>query len=106
MTKTTEYCRAERWTLTVVGVLGLVGINGAFLYGLLEPELLRAALTNPVSLAFVVEALVLMVVLAHLLAKWGVARLSRTWFIVLSLVGSMAFALPAVLLWPRPGRTD
>ena len=85
------------WTLAVVGALGL---NSAFLYGLLlRPELVTAAMTNPVALAFIVEALVLMGVFAYLLDKWGVSRLHWGWFVALSLGGSMAFALPVVLLW-------
>lgn len=114
MMKGTEYGRAERWALVLVAVAGLVGMNGAFVYGLMQPELVRATLDNPLALAFVVEALVLLPVLAYLLAKWEVARLSWRWFVGLSLLGSMAFALPVVLLWPRsrnegrsaPGRCE
>lgn len=100
-----EYSRRERFWLWCLAVFGFFAVNTAFLYGLLfEPDLLLAALTNPVSAAFVVEALVLMGVFAYLLTKWGVGRLRWWWFVVLSLLGSMAFALPIVLLWPRRPR--
>lgn len=102
--RATEYSPGERRVLTLVAVLGLVGVNGAFLYGLSRPEVLADALANPVALAFVGEAFLLMAVLAYLLGKWGVARLGWVWFVILSLVGSMAFALPVVLLWPRGER--
>jgi len=36
--------------------------------------------------------------------EMGVARLSPAWFIFLSLLGSIAFALPIVLLWRRRDR--
>lgn len=98
------YTPRERWWLWTLAVVGALGLNGAFLYGLfLRPELLTAALTNPVALAFIIEALVLMGVFAYLLDKWGVSRLHWGWFVVLSLGGGMAFALPVVLLWK--GRT-
>lgn len=96
-----EYSRAERWALVLVAVAGLVGVNGAFLYGVAQPGLMEETLANPVAVAFMAEAFVLMGVLAYLMAKWGVARLRWPWFVGLSLLGSMAFALPVVLLWPR-----
>jgi hypothetical protein len=107
MDREIDYTPAERLALTSIAGLGLVGVNGAFLYGLLlEPALLGAALRNPVSLAFVVEAFVLMGMLAYLLGRWGVARLRWPWFVTLSLLGSMAFALPVAILWPYRTRGD
>lgn len=95
-----DYSPAERFWLAALAVFGFVAVNGAFFYGVLaQPGSLRAALTNPVSLAFLVEALLMLGALAYLLGKWGVGRLSWRWFLFLSLVGSMAFALPVVLLW-------
>lgn len=102
MTREVDYTPGERRTLVLIAGLGLVGMNGAFLYGLLlEPSLVESALRNPVSLAFIAEAFVLMGVLAHLLGRWGVARLRWPWFVTLSLLGSMAFALPVAILWPH-----
>ena len=100
MRKEIEYGPGERIVLWAVALAGLVGMNGAFLYGMTQPDLVRRTLGNPLALAFVVEAFVLMGVLAWLLAKWGTARLRWPWFVGLSLLGSMAFALPVVLLWP------
>lgn len=100
-----QYGRGARMVLWTVAVSGLMGMNGAFLYGMTQPDLVRRTLDNPLALAFVVEAFVLMGVLAWLLTKWGVARLRWPWFVGLSLLGSMAFALPVVLLWPG-GRTE
>jgi hypothetical protein len=71
---------------------------------LLHPDTLQAALTNPVAAAFIIEALVLVGVFAYLFRKWGVTRLQWGWFVFLSLLGSMAFAIPAVLLFPCRGR--
>jgi hypothetical protein len=100
-----EYTRNEKCGLVVLGVVGILAVNGAFVYGLLfQPDAVRSALANPVALAFIVEALVLVGVFAHLFERWGVSRLWWGWFVLLSLLGSMAFALPVVLLFPRRDR--
>ena len=70
------------------------------MYGLFRPGAFAEAMANPIALAFMGEALVLVGVIAYLLTKWRVCRLSWRWFVFLSLLGSMAFALPVVLLWP------
>jgi protein-S-isoprenylcysteine O-methyltransferase Ste14 len=98
------YTGRERAALWAVAVFGFVAVNGAFLYGsLADPHAMQEALTNPISAAFIAEAFVLMGVFAYLFAKWGVASLSWRWFVLLSLLGSMAFALPVVLLY-RAGK--
>jgi hypothetical protein len=98
-----SYSPRERAWLWILSVIGFVGLNGVFVYGLLRrSDDLISAMTNPVAAAFMVEALVLTGVFAYLLAKWGVSRLHWGWFVALSLVGGMAFALPVVLLWTRP----
>ena len=61
-------------------------------------------MTNPIAAAFIVEAMLLVGVFAYLLSKWRVTRLPRWWFVLFSLFGSMVFALPIVLLWPRRRR--
>jgi len=97
-----EYSDRERFWLWCLSVFGFSAVNVAFLYGtFFQPDALANALTNPIALAFIVEGLVLMGVLAYLLSKWRVARLHWGWFVGLSLLGSMAFALPIVLLWSR-----
>jgi len=102
MTDEVEYSKQERFWLWCLAVFGLCAVNMAFMYGMLfRPDALVSTLKNPIALAFIGEALVLMGVLAYLLAKWRVARLHWGWFVGLSLLGSMAFALPIVLLWPR-----
>lgn len=94
------YSARERVWLWALALFGLAGANGAFLYGLfVRPSLLADALANPLAAAFIVEALVLTGVLAYLLGKWGVSRLSWRWFVALSVLGSLAFALPVALLW-------
>jgi hypothetical protein len=92
------YSARERFWLAVLAAFTFFGLNGAFVYGLLHPALLQAALANPLALAFILEAFVLVGVLAYLLRRWGVSRLPWGWFVVLSLLGGLAFSLPVVLL--------
>ena len=97
-----RYTHTERFWLAALGVFGFFGVNGAFAYGLLfQPDALTAALTNPLAAAFMVEALVLVGVFAYLFDLWGASRLGWGWFVFLSLLGSIAFAIPVVLLFPR-----
>ena len=98
---TPTYSAQERFWLWTVAIVTGVGLNGVFLYATgADPRALQTALTNPISAAFIVEALLLMVVLAWLLPKWGVSRVcTGKAFIVLCLAGGVAFALPVALLW-------
>jgi hypothetical protein len=99
------YSQRERFWLWALAVTGFLVVNGAFLYGLLfQPEAMAIAMRNPISVAFMIEALLLLGAFTYLLPRWGVSRLSSAWFVILSLVGSMAFALPVVLLWGRRRR--
>jgi hypothetical protein len=93
-----QYSFAERCGLWGLAVVGLLVVNGAFFYGVFHPEILRSALENPIALAFIIEALLLVVALAYLLTKWGVISLGWSWFVLLSLLGSLAFALPVAVL--------
>lgn len=89
----------ERWFLIALATLGFVGLNGAFLWGVFaRPGALAAALANPVSAAFVIEALLMTGVLAWLFARAGLSRLRWGWFVGLALAGGIAFAVPVVLL--------
>ncbi|MAE59956.1 MAG: hypothetical protein CMJ49_01215 [Planctomycetaceae bacterium] len=81
-----------------LAVFGLLIPNGAFIYFFVtDPQVTRAAMTNPISLVFMFEAFVLMLLFAWLLRRAGVRRPSGLVFIVMSLIGSMVFSVPAAL---------
>ncbi len=101
------YTRTERFWLAALGVFGFFVVNGAFAYGLLfQPDAMTAAWTNPLAAAFMAEAMVLVGVFAYLFERWRVSRLGWGWFVFLSLLGSMAVAIPVVLLFPRRDQVD
>lgn len=101
-----EYSPAERFWLWALAAFGFLAVNGAFMYGVfVRPEILAQAQRNPLSMAFVVEALLLVAALAYLLPKWGVTRMPWGWFVVLSLAGSLAFSLPLALMWKQDPRS-
>jgi hypothetical protein len=94
------YTARERNALWLVAATGLCGLNGIFVYALVfRRDAITAALTNPVSFAFIAEALLMTGVLAYLLRKWNVSRLSWAWFVALALLGGLACAVPVAALW-------
>ncbi len=102
-----RYTHTERFWLAALGVFGFLVVNGAFAYGMVfQPDALMAAWTNPVAAAFMIAALVLVGVFAYLFNRWKVSRLGWGWFVFLSLLGSIAFAIPVVLLFPRRDGTE
>ncbi len=95
--------KIQRIILWCASAIGLFGINGLFLYAtFFHPEQIGEARENLFALAFILEAFVVLPVLCFLIAA---ARLrSPGWvsFLILSLVGSLAFSIPfSVLLWSR-----
>ena len=91
--------RPYRPVLYVLAVLGLFGINGVFLYNaLLRPDVMAAATENPISLVFQIEAFLMVGFVAWLIALYGFKKPGWLAFVVLSIVGSLAFSVPAFLL--------
>jgi len=78
---------------------GLLVPNGVFLYHAFSSRAeLESALTNPVALVFIGEAFLLMFLLAWLIHRLGFRSPGWLAFLVMSLLGSMAFSVPAFLL--------
>ena len=88
----------ELKVLAALAVFGILVPNGIFIYfALTDLGAMKAALSNPVSLTFIGEAFFLMFLFAWVLYRGGVRRPSGAVFIVMSLVGSMVFSVPATL---------
>jgi hypothetical protein len=94
--------------LVALAGFGFVVPNGVFLYYFVkDPGLLRAAIANPLALTFMLEAVFLLALLAWLVARAGLRRPSAPVFVVLSLIGSLAFSVPATLyLALKPATKD
>ena len=79
-------------------LLALLGPNGLYLYfAVTQPELNATALANPIALAFMIEAMMLLVLFLmyvfHRTRSWWQVTL----YLVLAFLGSLAFSLPLFL---------
>lgn len=100
-----EYTPRERFLFMVIAIVGFVGVNGTFLWAVLaHPDTLLSAFKNPIAAVFIGEAFLLVGVLAYLLTRWKVSKFHWASFVLLSLIGSILFALPVVLLLSANGQ--
>ena len=90
--------RPYRGLFLLLSILGFLLINVPFLYFVFfEKSIYYTALSNGVFLIFLSEAFLLMSFAAFLMAKLGLNKPGWVWFIVLTLLGSMAFSVPFYL---------
>lgn len=103
-----EFSRKQEIGLLVLSIIGLLGPNGLFIWAtVVAPESVGAAMGNPVAQVFMVEAFVLMFLFAYLIARQGLRSPGWMTFVLMSLVGSMMFSVPACLyLWSRRMRGE
>jgi hypothetical protein len=95
--KPLTFSSRSRAFLLLVSILGFTVPNGVFLwFAFTQFSAISTTLTDPVALVFIVEAFVLMFLLAWLVHRSG-ARPGWLAFIVMSLIGSLAFSVPAWL---------
>ncbi len=81
--------------LLVAALFGLVVPNGLFVMWLLtEFDGIGAILSNRLALAFMLEAMLLLVLLAVYFARHPLGPIRWPWFVVLSLLGGLGFGLP------------
>lgn len=84
--------------LLLLSLFGLFVPNGIFLYeSVVKPDLVQQALGNPVALVFITEAFLLMFLFAWLIWHCGLGLRMAMLFILMSLLGSMVFSIPAML---------
>ena len=89
----------QRRLLGVTALVGLLGPNGVFLYyAFTRWSELVAAMGHPVTLAFIAEAMLVLLLFAILLAVKPIGPWGWKTFVVLSLVGGLGFGIPAILL--------
>ncbi|MBC7901655.1 MAG: hypothetical protein H7070_16565 [Saprospiraceae bacterium] len=81
--------------LLMIALFGLLVPNGIFVYWLLtEFNGPGDVLNNKLALGFIIEAFVVMILLAYYFAVDPLGKIRWYWFIVFSLVGGIGFGIP------------
>lgn len=95
--------KRHRILLWIVAFIGLIGINGVFLYSaIFRPDLVAEAMGNLYAMVFISEAFILLPLLSYLIAVFKLQSPNWLVFIILSLLGSLAFSIPiSILFWTR-----
>lgn len=84
------------WWVVLIAAFGLLVPNGLLIYWLVvEFTGLTAVLDNHLATAFILDALLTLVLLAYWFAQKPVGPVRWYWFVLLSLVGGPVFGLPA-----------
>ena len=85
--------------LALVALVGFVVPNGLFVYWLMNDyQGLHAVLQNRLALAFILDALLTLVILTVYFARHPIGEVRWYWFLLLSLLGGLCFGLP-VYYW-------
>lgn len=97
LSEVVHFSNIERKVLLTLSIIGLVGPNGIFVYySLFRWSDFLSTLRDPVALSFIVEAFLVMGILAWCCAKLLSPR--QGWlFVLFSLIGGLGFSLPVFL---------
>jgi len=96
----TPFSKSQQTVLYVLAVFGLLVPNGVFLYfAFARPDIFQAAMSNPITLVYMLEAFLLVAFFAWLIYRSGNKSPGWIAFVLMSLVGSLAFSVPAYLYW-------
>ena len=94
----TQFIPTQEKFLLGLAIFGLTVPNGFFLYhAIFNPDIMWAALANPIAMVFIAEAFLLMFLFAWFIHRRGFRSPGWLTFIIMSLVGSMVFSIPAFL---------
>ena len=81
--------------LLVIALFGLLVPNGIFIYWLFTGFMgVSDFVTNRLALAFIIDAVMAMLLLAYFFAKNPIGNVRWYWFIVLSVIGGLGFSIP------------
>ena len=81
--------------LLLTALFGLLVPNGIFIYWLMtEFRGLEDVINNRLALGFIIEAFLVMFLMAYYFAKTPIGRVKWYWFIILSLIGGLGFGIP------------
>jgi hypothetical protein len=81
--------------LLLIALFGLFVPNGLFIYWLFtEFHSVGAAMNNHLALAFIIDAFMVLGLLAYWFSKNPPGKIQWYWFVVFSLIGGLGFSLP------------
>jgi hypothetical protein len=88
----------NKTVLFLFSATGLLVVNNLFLYWWFFEFDLNLFLSNTIGVALFIEAFLLMLLLAYYFKHYPIGKYKWYWLIILSLLGSLLFALP-VYYW-------
>ena len=92
--------------LLIIALFGLIVPNGIFIYWLFfEFNGFAEVLRDKLALAFIIDALMAMLVLAWWFAAKPIGKIRWYWFVVFSLLGGLGFSIP-FYLWLNERKND
>ena len=96
----------SRTLILLFAIITLVGPNGMFLYySITQPELLQAANSNPIALAFMIEAFMLLGLFLVYMWRKTKSVMQVLLYLGLSFIGSLAFSFAVyVYVYSKPTR--
>ncbi len=95
----------QQVTLLGIALFGLTVPNGLFLYWLLTDFTgWGDAVHNRLALAFILDAFLVLGLLAYAFAERPIGPIKWYWFVSLSILGGLGFSLP-LYWWLNKGRT-
>lgn len=81
--------------ILLIALFGLFVPNGIFIYWLFtEFQSVNDFLQDWLALGFIIDAVMVMLMLAYWFAKNPLGKVKWYWFIVFSLIGGLGFSLP------------
>ncbi|HEX6124336.1 MAG TPA: hypothetical protein VFZ23_03100 [Pyrinomonadaceae bacterium] len=90
--------------LLLIALFGLLVPNGIFIYWLFtEFNSLGDVINNRLALGFMIEAVVVLGLLAYWFAKNPPGKIRWYWFVVFSLIGGLGFGLPFYYWFSKRG---
>ncbi len=93
-----QFSAKQRSILLVLAIFGFLAPNGVFLYvAFTQGDTLRAAMANPIALTFIAEAFFLVGLFSWLIHRSGSRYPGWAAFVMMSIVGSLAFSVPMYL---------
>ena len=80
----------------LIAILGLIFPNGLYLYWVSTRfDSVSAALNNELAVGFIIEAILITMIVAYRFHVSPLGKVRIHWFVILSLVGGVGFAVPA-----------